>query len=219
MNTAGVCVAFCLLLVIVLTWLLATAFTWTYVEAGFSETDLESGSGVQPSTDNRLLERAIAILQSASSIVYVSYISLVLCCMCCVADHDDSCVHFCLAIGVAVFGVIPLIVSIVLTISVVSNSNSFGQIIGAVSIILCILSTSCCCCISLWALFCGSIGVGKHSVFPAPIAYLPKLWKEEEWTGLEKLEAGKSSKKKVNKSESSKDTKSNDKKPSTSKTS
>ena len=214
MKAVGLGVACCLLLVIVLPWLLATSLTWTYAEVGF-----EDGSGSGDSTDNRLLERATAIVQSVSGVVYVTYISFVLCCMCCLADHDDSCVHFCLAIGVAVFGIIPLIVSIVLIISVVGNSYSIGQTIGAVSIVLCFVSTSCCCCVALWALFCGSVGVEKHAIFPAPIAYLSKLLRDDEdsWSGLEDLEAGKSKKKAIS-SKSSKGTKPDDKKSSTSKT-
>ena len=213
MELWRVCCAFGLVLLIILPWVVATALSWTYVEVGIPNS---AGSGEQPTGNGMSLERAMAILQSASGILYIVYILLVLTCMCCIQEVESTCIHFCLVLGFPIFCVIPLIVAVVFTIRVIDHpNNSLGQILGATSIVLCVFSTSCCLCMTIWALCCGSVGVERNSSFPAPVAYFQKLLNDDDYTiALEsyKKKRNKSSNGSIKKSTLSKDTKSYSKK-------
>ena len=213
MELWRVCCAFGLLLLIILPWVVATALSWTYVEVGIPNA---AGSGEQPTGGNMSLERGMAILQSASGILYILYVLLVLTCMCCIQEPDNSCIHFCLVLGFPIFCVIPLVVAVVFTIRVIDHpNNSLGQILGATSIVLCVFSTSCCLCMTIWALCCGTVGIERNSSFPAPVAYFQKLLNDDDYTmALEayKRKRIKNNNGSIKKSTLSKDTKSYSKK-------
>lgn len=213
MELWRVCCAFGLLLLIILPWVVATALSWTYVEVGIPNA---GGSGEEPNGGDTSLERGMAILQSASGILYILYVLLVLTCMCCIQEPDNSCIHFCLVLGFPIFCVIPLVVAVIFTIRVIDHpNNSLGQILGATSIVLCVFSTSCCLCMTIWALCCGTVGIERNASFPAPVAYFQKLLNDDDYTmALEAYKRNriKKSNGSLKKSTLSKDTKSYSKK-------
>ena len=162
------CIISTLLVVIAIPWLLATVFTWIYAEAFQSE-----------STSHLGVDRGIATLQSVSAFLYIGYIISALVCMYCIGDPKDTCVRFCLVVGIAVFALVPIAAGITLSVTAAAKTTSPGKGIGAFCAILCVLSTTLCCVITFWALFCGSRGARGESRFPAPIALVPRLWEEK----------------------------------------
>lgn len=163
------CIISTLLVVIAIPWLLATVFTWIYAEAFQSESTNHSG-----------VDMGIATLQSVSAFLYIGYIISALVCMYCIGDPKDTCVRFCLVVGIAVFALVPIIAGITLSVTAAAKTTSPGKGIGAFCAILCVLSTTLCCVITFWALFCGSRGTRGESRFPTPIALVPRLWEEKE---------------------------------------
>ena len=163
-----VCIISALLVVLAIPWLLATVFTWIYAEAFRSE-----------STSNPGVDTGIATLQSVSVFLYIGYIISALLCMFCIGNPKDTCVRFCLVVGIAVFALVPIVAGITLSVTAAAKTTSAGKGIGALCAILCVLSTTLCCVITFWALFCGSKGRRDESRFPAPIALVPRLWEEK----------------------------------------
>ena len=131
--------------------------------------------------NNQSIDTAIATLQSVSAFLYIGYVISALVCMFCVGDPKDTCVRFCLVLGIAMFAIVPIAAGITLAVTAGAYSTDAGvKGMGAVCAILCAISTTPCCAITLWALFCGSRGVRNESKFPAPISFVPLLWRSKE---------------------------------------
>jgi len=165
----GCCITSSVLLVITLPWLLATIFTWIYAE------------GLRRGMDRQDIDMGIAIMQSVSAFLYIGYIISALGCMFCVGDPKDTYVRFCLILGIAIFAIVPIAAGITLAVTAgVYATDSGIKGMGAFSAVLCTVSTSSCCAITIWALFCGSKGARNESRFPTPIAYAPLMWRKKE---------------------------------------
>ena len=161
-------------IVAVAPWLTATVLLWVYTEVFEPEPQGE---------EEIKIGYVMACIQSASIVLYITYIPFAIMCIGLIGRR--SLFSFCcLAFGLPVFIVVPLVVGVaVFIVSLQSPSNETtgdedegtGKALGITAGIVCLFSTAACLVVLLWALVCGSRGRGKDHKYPIPLAYFPFL--------------------------------------------
>lgn len=156
-------------MVLVAPWFAATMLAWIYTE--IFEAEPEDSSQPQ-------IGWIVAILQSASALVYLVYIPFALLCIGIVGRR--SIFSFCcLVAGILVFSVTPAVAGGIILFTALSADDDEGDAlrkeVGIAAGVTCLLSTVCCCFVLCWAMLCGSKGPGKHHQYPTPLAYFPFL--------------------------------------------
>lgn len=162
-----------ILIVVMVPWVAATLLLWIY-------TELFEADANEPKVG-----WIMAILHTVSAPVYFAYIAIAILFIGLVGRR--SMFSFCcVAAGLPVFAVVPLITGGAVLFTSLSPSDeqeeergagggATGERIGIAAGVACLLSTATCLFVVCWAMICGSRGRGKEHQYPSPLAYFPFL--------------------------------------------